>query len=156
MPVQAHEGWEIERNIPLSIIHYLFCWKPFRQNWLMHGWTMIPDHDLRRQTKTDNRRLLNMSRHRAVATHMNRSLNKVREDSSFLSEKMKLAPPMWKTTLGMTWQQMLPQWPKVNSSQFFNHVPMNIYIIIKNPTNQMSEKWIANYCSLKKRTLQAL
>ena len=60
----------------------------------MNGWTMILDHDLRRQTKTDDRRLLSMSRHRAVAIHMNRSLNKVREDSSFLSEKMKLAPPI--------------------------------------------------------------
>ena len=60
----------------------------------MNGWTMILDHDLTRQTKIDDRRLLSMSRHRAVAIHMNRSLNKVREDSSFLSEKMKLAPPM--------------------------------------------------------------
>ena len=60
----------------------------------MNGWTMILDHVLRRQTKTDDRRLLSMSRHRAVTIHMNRSLNKVREDICSLSEKMTLAPPM--------------------------------------------------------------
>ena len=68
---------------------------------------------------------LSMGRHRLLATQMNRGLNKVREDSSFIFEDMKLAPPIWKTTQGLTSQHMLQEWQKVNSSQSFNHVSTN-------------------------------
>ena len=40
------------------------------------------NHDLRRLKKTNGRKLLSMSRHRPVATHMNRILPKVRDRMS--------------------------------------------------------------------------
>jgi hypothetical protein len=95
---------------------------------MMNEWTVIPNHDLRRQKKADDTGSLSMGRHRPVTTLMNRSLTKVRDG---MSENMVQAPPMWKTTLGMTSQQMLQQWKK---SQAFNHVPRNVYIV-KNTTN---------------------
>jgi hypothetical protein len=50
---------------------------------------------------------------------------------------------------------MLQHWQKVNSLPSFNHVFLNIYIV-QNNTNQMSEKWMTNFCSLKKWTLQTV
>ena len=58
---------------------------------MMNGWTVITDHDLRRQKKTDDRTLLSMDKHRPVATQMNRSLTKVRDR---MLEGMVQAPPM--------------------------------------------------------------
>ena len=58
---------------------------------MMNRRTVIPNHDLRRQKKTDDGTLLSMGKHRPVATQMNRSLTKVRDR---MSEEMVQAPPM--------------------------------------------------------------
>ena len=58
---------------------------------MMNGWTVITDHDLGRQKKTDHRTLLSMGKHRPVATQMNRSVTKVRDR---MLEGMVQAPSM--------------------------------------------------------------
>ena len=58
---------------------------------MMNRQTVITDHELRRQKKTDDRTILSMGKHRPMTTQMNRSLTKVRDR---MSEKMVQAPPM--------------------------------------------------------------
>ena len=113
---------------------------------MTNGWTVIPNHDLRRQKKTDDTGLLSMGRYRPVTTHLNGSLIKVRDG---MSENMVQALPIWKTTLGMTSQQMLLQWQK-SRLQSCPHE----HIHSQEHYKLMSEKQITQYCSLKKRTLQ--
>ena len=49
---------------------------------MMNVWTVISNHDLRRQKKTDDTGLLSISRHGPVTTHMNRILTRVRDGMS--------------------------------------------------------------------------
>ena len=35
---------------------------------MINGWTVIPNHDLKRQNMTDDRTLLSMGKHKPVAT----------------------------------------------------------------------------------------
>ena len=53
--------------------------------------TVILSQDLKRDKETDDREVLSVGMLRLVATHMNRSLTKVRNR---MSEKMVQAPPM--------------------------------------------------------------
>ena len=53
--------------------------------------TVILNQDFKRDKMTDDREVLSVGRLRLVATHMNRSLTKVKD---MMSEKMVQAPPM--------------------------------------------------------------
>ena len=90
---------------------------------MMNGWTVITDHDLRRQKKTDDRTLLSMGKHRPVATQMSRSLTKVRDRMlEGMVQKDNLEHDMTANAATMV------------KCQAFNHVFMNIYIV-KDTTN---------------------
>ena len=53
--------------------------------------TVILNQDFKRDKMTDDRELLSVGRLRLVATHMSRTLTKVRD---WMSEKMVQTPPM--------------------------------------------------------------
>ena len=104
--------------------------------------TVIVNQDFKREKRTDDREVLSVGRLRLAATHMNRSLTKVR-DRSVGSTKVK-------DNLG---HQITANVATLLKRSAFNHVPIKIYIV-KDTTNSMSKKQITNFCSLKKQTLQ--
>ena len=104
--------------------------------------TVILNQDFKREKRTDDREVLSVGRLRLVATHMNRSLTKVR-DRSVGSTKVK-------DNLG---HKITANVATLLKRSAFNHVPIKIYMV-KDTTNSMSKKQITTFCNLKKQTLQ--
>ena len=106
--------------------------------------TVILNQDFKRDKRTDDREVLSVGRLRLVATHMNRSLTKVRDRSAGSTNvKDNLRHKMTANVATLL------------KRSAFNQVPIKIYIV-KDTTNSMSKRQIANSCNLKKRTLQLL
>ena len=106
--------------------------------------TVLLNQDIKRDKRTDDREVLSVGRLRLVATHMNRSLTKVRDRSAGSTNV--------KDNLG---HKITANVATLLKRSAFNHVPIKIYIV-KDTTNSMSKRQIANSCNLKKRTLQLL
>ena len=108
---------------------------------MMNG-TVILNQDFKRDKRTDDREVLSVGSLRLVATHMNRSLTKVRDKSAGSTNV--------KDNLG---HKITANVATLLKRSAFNHVPIKIYIV-KDTTNSMSKKQITNFCSLKRWTLQ--
>ena len=110
--------------------------------WWMGQWYLIW-FLLRSWKQTDDDiEVLSMGRLRRVATHMNRSLTKVRDRSAGSTNvKDNLGPKITANVATLL------------KRSAFNHVPIKIYIV-KDTTNSMSKEQITNFCSLKKQRLQ--
>ena len=106
--------------------------------WWMRQWYLIW-FLLRSWKQTDDDiGVLSMGRLRLVATHMNRTLTKVRDRSAGSTNlKDNLGPKITANVATLL------------KRSAFNHVPIKIYIV-KDTTNSMSKKQITNFCSLKK------
>ena len=98
--------------------------------------TVILNQNVKRDKRTDDREVLSVGRLRLVATHMNRSLTKVRVKSAGSTNV--------KDNLG---HKVTANVATLLKRSAFNHVPIKIYIVTET-TNSMSKKQITNFCSL--------